>query len=217
MTRGFQGVIFTPDDEPYLGKQLLVAFDKAISACLATNRKVAPRTHGASLTDLQKAACQLIPQAVSIALSIRELIRQGYLFGAVNLVRPLMERAAIVMYLDKVPEAMEIWNNGWHDRGKPQAPKLSEMCKLLGIGEDLKHPLSGKELTASLNSVLHAKPDCANWSIIRLEAERFGHAPSKMLDSPDLCDEICALTIPWLVMVHCMDFKLFPEFAGPEK
>jgi hypothetical protein len=33
------------------------------------------------------------PQGISLALSIRELIRQGYLFAALVLVRPLIERA----------------------------------------------------------------------------------------------------------------------------
>jgi hypothetical protein len=47
-------VVFTPDNEPYIGRFML--------------------------TDHQNMACQVIAQAISIALSISELIRRGYLF-----------------------------------------------------------------------------------------------------------------------------------------
>jgi hypothetical protein len=40
-------------------------------------------------------------------LSIRELIRQGYLFGAMVLVRPLAERTAILLYLQRKPAEIE--------------------------------------------------------------------------------------------------------------
>jgi hypothetical protein len=74
-------VVFTPDNEPYLGRHLLFHFDQIISSAMEQNSVTAPTSHGRSLTDQQHAACQLIPQALSIMLSIRELIRQGYLFG----------------------------------------------------------------------------------------------------------------------------------------
>jgi hypothetical protein len=57
------------------------------------------RLHRDELTDLQRAACQIVPQGINLALSIRELIRQGYLFAALVLVRPLIERAAIISYM----------------------------------------------------------------------------------------------------------------------
>ena len=70
-------VIFNPGNEPYLGRELLFHFDNAICACLEQNGKIAPKTHGLDKTDMQEAACQLIPQSISIALSIRdELLTQ---------------------------------------------------------------------------------------------------------------------------------------------
>jgi hypothetical protein len=74
-------VIFTPDNEPYLGRELLHHFDNTICACLEQNAEIAPRTHGLDKTDLQAAACQLIPQSISVALSIRELIRKAIYLG----------------------------------------------------------------------------------------------------------------------------------------
>jgi hypothetical protein len=97
-------VIFTPGNEPYLGQELLKAFDQLIVCCLEHNQEIAHRTRSvANKTVLQEAACILIPQGVGLALSIRELVRQGYLLGAKVLMRPLVERAVTIMYLQQNP------------------------------------------------------------------------------------------------------------------
>ena len=95
-------VTYSPEDEPYLGLESLLHFDKVIISCLEANAKIAPYTHTInSKSDLQLALSQIIPQAISIALSIRELIRQGYLFGAFVLIRPLAERSITALFLMK--------------------------------------------------------------------------------------------------------------------
>ena len=212
MDDGSAQLVFTPDNEPYLGRQLLFHFDNLICSCLEQSGKVAPKTHEISKSDLQHAACQLIPQAISIALSIRELIRQGYLFGALVLVRPLSERAAILLFLNQNPAEVGKWNRGWrHD----EAPSLAKIIESLAASSDFPHGLKGHQVTAPFNSVLHGKPDCAIWSMMPLEGGRFGHAPSKILNNPALCDEICAQAIPWLVCVQCMIGAFFPELSVP--
>ena len=100
-------LVFHPGNEPYLGRELLYHFDQLISSCLEQNASVAPRTHHVTLSETQRMACIVIPQAISIALSIRELLRQGYLFGAKVLLRPLIERAAILLYIHKCPDGIE--------------------------------------------------------------------------------------------------------------
>lgn len=80
-------VILTPDNEPYLGRTLLFHFDQLICSAMEQNSIVAPTSHKRVLTDEQKMASQVVAQALSIALSIRELIRQGYLFGGHVLLR----------------------------------------------------------------------------------------------------------------------------------
>ena len=67
-------VVFTPGNEPYLGRRPLLQFDSTIVATLKANRAVAAASRGIDLTDLQRAACQIIPQGVSIGLSIREIL-----------------------------------------------------------------------------------------------------------------------------------------------
>ncbi|MDY7001904.1 MAG: hypothetical protein SVS15_09010, partial [Thermodesulfobacteriota bacterium] len=142
-------VIFTPDNEPYLGRKLLYHFDQIICSAMEQNLEIAPTTHGMDLSDHQQMACQIISQALSIVLSIRELIRQGYLFGANVLLRALVERAAILLYLYHYPDKIECWNRGWH---WGDAPSLSKMLEAInekidtGIkfeGYDLEQPPGG--------------------------------------------------------------------------
>jgi hypothetical protein len=111
--------IFTPTDEPYLGRELLFQFDNLICSCLELNSKCAPTTHDRPLSGFQRALCILVPQTISVALSIRELIPQGYLFGAKVLVRPLTERAVTRLYIFKNPDALQVWDDGWKHNKRP--------------------------------------------------------------------------------------------------
>jgi hypothetical protein len=49
--------------------------------------------------------------------------------------------------------------------------------------------------------------------MIPLGEAGFGHAMSKILNRPDLCDDLCANTIPWLAVIEGMMAAYFP--AGP--
>ena len=80
--------VFTPDNEPYLGRLSLCNLDHMIVAFMDQQKRIAAWTHGATLSPVQKAASQIVPSASSIALSIRELVRQGYLLSALILTRP---------------------------------------------------------------------------------------------------------------------------------
>jgi hypothetical protein len=42
----------------------------------------------------------------------------------------------------------------------------------------------GGDLTASMNSLLHAKPDSAPWNLVSVGEGRLGHAVSKFLCRP---------------------------------
>jgi len=194
-------VVFTPDNEPYLGRELLFHFDQIICSAMEANTSLAPTSHRRVLSDHQKMACMVIAQAVSIALSIRELIRQGYLFGGRVLLRPLAERAAILLYLNLYPQEIDKWNRGWEQN---EAPGLVKMFEKIQAKQKPGSPIRGSDLTAPMNSLLHAKPDSAPWNMVSLGAGGLGHAVSKILDRPELCDDLCANAIPWLVVVQCM-------------
>lgn len=153
-------------------------------------------------------ACLVIPQALSIALSIRELIRQGYLFGAHVLVRALVERAIILQYLHFYPEKIECWKRGWNHG---DAPSLATMFDAIQAKSDRETVIRGRDFTASMNSLLHGKPDSAPWNLVPLGEDGLGHAVSKILNRPELCDELCANVMPWIAVVQGMMAAYFPE------
>lgn len=204
-------VIFTPGNEPYLGRELLFHFDQIICSAMEQNAVTAPTSHGRALTDHQRMACQVIAQALSITLSIRELIRQGFLFGAHVLLRALVERQAILLYLHLHPEDIERWNRGWH---QGDAPGLSKMLDAIQSKWQRDPAVSGRDLTAAMNSLLHAKPNSAPWNLVPLGENSVGHAVSKILNRPDLCDDICVAVIPCLAVIQAMMTAYFPAGAG---
>ncbi len=205
-------VVYTPDNEPYLGRTSVFHLDTLIHTCLKLNADVAPLTYQGSKTTFQEAACHLIPQSISITLSIRELVRQGYLFGAVVLVRPLAERTVILYYLHKYPAKVDLWARGWQHT---EAPSLATMIDQLGKG-DARWQNLGATITRPLNSITHGKPDSARWSVIDIGEGRVAHGVSKLLDNPSLCDKVCDDTASWLLMIFVMMGIVFPsaENAG---
>jgi hypothetical protein len=216
MTPDQPPAVFDPGNEPYLGRLLLHHFDNLICSCLEQSGKTAPLTHTMTLSPLQCAACQLIPQSINIALSIRELIRQGYLFGAQVLIRPLVERVAILRYLQLHPVAVEVWEKGWHHG---EAPGLAKM--LTAMLDTIKDETTREMLrpgvraiTGTHNAVIHGKPDSAAYSLIGLGSGSAGQAPSKILDNGDLCDEICVEVIAWLAQAQVMIEVYFPPRNG---
>jgi|GEM_PF-503696 len=211
MNRQKTPVIFTPDNEPYLGRELLFHFDQLICSAMEQNAVTAPTSHGKPLNDQQHMACQVIAQALSITLSIRELVRQDYLFGAHILLRALVERSAILIYLHLHPDKIEIWNRGWQYN---EAPSLAKMFDGIQSKMGTCSSIRGRDLTASMNSLLHAKPDSAPWNLVSLGEDKVGHAVSKILNRPELCDDLCANVIPWIVVIQSMMAAYFPN-SGP--
>jgi hypothetical protein len=210
--------VFTPGDEPYLGRESVFAFDKLIVSCLEANSDIAPLTHHMNLTELQKAACQLIPAGISLALSIRELVRQGYLYGALVLVRPLAERAMILQWLHENQDKIGIWTRGWKHKERPTlARMIDDVMKILIAEEETElSDESGRELVRSLNSLTHGDPDSGIWNLITIEDGKQGHAVSKILDRTDLCDQACFEAIGWLVIILGLMAAIFPQHKAPE-
>jgi hypothetical protein len=185
--------VFTPSDEPYLGSELLLSFDRLICACLELNSKCARASHGRELSALQRAMCILVPQTITLALSIRELLRQGYLFGAKVLIRPFTERAVTILYLFNNSSALQIWDAGWKHGERPTLQRMVEYLN----DRVLEGRTSIKGFTHHLNSATHGDPLSAQWNVVLREGVPV-FLPSKNLESPGLADEICAETIPWL-------------------
>ena len=200
-------IIFTPDNEPYLGRELLRAFDQLIVCCLEHNQTIARRTRSeANKTVLQEAACILIPQGVSLALSVRELVRQGYLLGAKVLMRPLIERSVTMLYLHQNPSDLSIWARGWQWNERPGLTKM-----LKALMSQSGSPDVARQMTAELNSLTHGDPESSYHNLVFTDQGAAAHAVSKNLCRPDICDAICAEAIPWLAVLLGMMSATFPD------
>lgn len=202
--------IFTPDNEPYLGRQSVFQFDNMILVAMEQNQKIAPWTHGRDLTPLQRAGTELIPHGFSIALSIRELVRQGYLIGAEILLRPLIERAAVISYLSETPGALPLWGNGWPHKSRPPLHKmLAAMHGNKGTvqeNEDL-----ARQVTQHFNSLVHADPQGARYQSIKTGNGLRGYSASKSLSDTEKCDDICFQAAMYLIILTARACEIFSE------
>lgn len=200
--------IYLPYNEPYLGRATVLAFDRVILSCLQQNSEVAAYTHHMSLTDIQKAACQIIPQGINISLTVRELIRQGYLFGALVLLRPLIERTAIISYLHSNPDEIEAWKTGWQYR---ERPKLPVMLDSMSGNQDISE---AKKICEMFNHLVHGDPIRSEWNLVHLNDGSLGYSVGKVINDPKLCDFICAQSYGYLIVLMSMAAAFFPEVHG---
>ena len=199
--------VFTPDNEPYLGLESLLWFDRIICWSMESNQKIASwtREKASLLTPLQRAACQIIPQGISIALSIRELIRQGYLFSALILMRPLIERAATVSYLDINPEAVSLWKNGWLYSKRPGlADRMASMAGGVPVNE-------AKNIVNAHNSMVHGDPLSCYHNLVVLPDGDVGYASGKILNNPDLCGDIAMECQCYMIVLTGRMSNIFPN------
>jgi len=202
-------VVFTPENEPYLGRVALHKLDLCIIGALRANRAVADASHATELTDLQRAACEIIPQGVSIGLSIRELIRQGYLFSAFVLLRPLIERGAIISYLVQNPESVEDWKNGWKHGERPSLRKMLDAMGWSHVDTSM-----AKQICEFFSHAVHGDPFASYWNTIHLKDGDIGYASGRILNRPDFCDMIATSTFPHFIILMAMMAACFPSVAA---
>jgi hypothetical protein len=197
--------VFTLDDEPYLGRESVFHFDQVILSCLEANAEIAAYTHKNELNDLQKAACQIIPQSINLALSIRELVRQGYLFAAAVLMRPLIERAAIISYLHKQPQDVSLWQRGWRHK---ERPSLAKMLATMNEEVDTKQ---AQEICNTFNSLTHGDPMGSAFNLVNLPSGGLGYSVGKVLNEPEFCDFVCLQSYLYLIVIMARMAGCFPD------
>jgi hypothetical protein len=112
---------------------------------MRANLEIAQRTFVKPLSPLQIAATEIVPQGISLALSVRELIRQAYLYSAAILIRPLVERAGTIYYLQAHLDAVEAWRSVWPRRSQPS---FDAMLTVL-------HPGAASDTQDAIRAMLH--------------------------------------------------------------
>jgi hypothetical protein len=201
--------IFLPNDEPYLGRESVFHFDQTILAAMEQNSKIAPWTHGRNITELQTAATELIPHGFSIALSIRELVRQGYLISAEILLRPLIERAAVISYLCEKPSELPHWKAGWRHKSRPPLYKMLAEMPVEGTTQEKED--MARHITQHFNAIVHADPLGARRQATRMGNGLAGYSASKSLSDISKCDEICFQATMYLIVLTGRAAQVFPE------
>lgn len=197
--------VFTPDNEPYIGRESVYHFDELIISCMEVNQKVSKFTHENELNSIQKAASQIIPQGINLALTIRELVRQGYLFGALVLQRSFVERVAIISYLNENRNKIHLWESGWKHGNRPS---LKEMLNTISGKKDKQMT---KIVCDTLNHLVHGDPIGAEWNLVQTKTTGLGYSVGKVIDDPELCDFICFQTQMYLIVLMSMMAACFPN------
>jgi hypothetical protein len=64
-----------------------------------------------------------------LLLSVRELVRQGYLYAAMVLLRPMVERIGTLSYLIEHPDGLATWQAGWKHGTGPSLVELLETIR----------------------------------------------------------------------------------------
>lgn len=199
------GLIFTPNDEPYRGRPALFHFDRVLIVLMAEQNRIGSWTRSNELTALQRAASELAPGACSVVLSIRELVRQGYLLSALILIRPLIERVSTLAYLIDHADAVEGWQAGWAHKSRPTL--ATRLGSLGGPGHPAPSAVQASlnELRSTYNSLVHGDPNSALTSAILLPDGSTGYTTGKDLTSPARADDIChqASTYAMVLTVRC--------------
>jgi len=197
--------VFMPYSEPYLGRESVYHFDQLIISCMEVSQKVSQYTHQNELNRLQKTASQIIPQGVNLALAIRELVRQGYLFGALVLQRPFIERVAVISFLYEHQDKIPLWENGWKHG---QRPSLKEMLNSMSGKKDEE---MAKLVCDTFNHLVHGDPIGAEWNVVQSKKTGLGHSVGKVINDPELCDFVCFQTQMYLVVLMSMMAACFPD------
>jgi len=192
--------------------QSILWFDRVIVWALEGNALVATHTHlhAETLSGLQRAACQIIPQGINIALSIRELLRQAYLFPALVLMRPLLERAAVISYLSVHHDAVSLWESGWK---YGERPSLAKMLNAMG-GANVDGG-QAKKVCDAHNHIVHGDPIGSFSNLVRLGNGRAAYASGKRTDSPELADAVATEAQCYLIVVASRMIEVFPEVKVP--
>ena len=204
--------VYLPHNEPYLGRQALLELDLEIPRAMKENTAVAKHTFEISKTPLQMAACELIPQTISIALSIRELLRQGYLFSAVILLRPMLERLALMVYLRDHPDIVTSWHAGWERKAQPSFDVLLEY--LVKSNDQTATNTERQQFSKMLHKVVHPDPAAAIWNMTEREGAP-AFASGKLINAPDTCDLCATFTKRCLSHIVSVDLAIFPEAKKP--
>ena len=191
-----------------------------IPLAMRFNKAVGDQTLEGVLSELQSAAIEIAPGGFHLCLAIRELIRSGYLFGAEILLRPLLERVAVLAYLNRNPATgLQLWRDGWPHKSRPSIKTMIECIEEppRTMGDDWYpqdysvHSLL-RERVDHLNRLVHADPVGAyRNTIFDTERGRPVHLSGPNFKNPEYCGEIAMTANALMCSLFQVVSVIFPE------
>jgi hypothetical protein len=187
----------------------LQQFDEMVLLLMQQHGQIGPWTRAHTMTPLQQAACQLAPQASSLLLGIRELIRQAYLMPAAALVRRAFERIATLSWRCENPSQVQRWHDGWKHSSRP--PLSERMTAMLGADPPEETMRRAKAVIDEFNGFVHGDPVAANMGAVLLGGGGVGFTVSKDLGSPTRASVLAQQGALYTVVLSSRCVQLFPE------
>lgn len=210
----------------YVGLPGLHLFDTLITVAADYNRHAAAQSFSSESSQLQRAAADILPGAFHIGLSVRQLIRAGYLFGAEILLRPLLERCAVAAYLRKQPsEGLSLWSRGWPHKSRPSIKFMigcidepPRTLQATNYPADYSVAALLRQRVDHLNRLVHADPIGAQRNAFFSEWHgRPVQYAGANFDTPEYCDEIARFAAALTSVVINETALLFGHPSRPEK
>jgi hypothetical protein len=178
--------IFTPDTEPYLHLETVRNLDLHIVRAMEYYNAFGIKSLAPGLSSMQVAACEIIPQGMSIALSIRELVRQAYLYSSMVLVRPLIERTGTITLLLSNPDMLSLWHSGWP---RKKQPSFDTLLRYAIQGSTREEHLAMQNV---MHKLVHSDPHGSKFNLQSdSPADLMTFASGKELNAPLKADAVC--------------------------
>ena len=187
------------------------------------NKTVADRTFKGGLSEIQLAATEIAPGGFHLCLAIRELIRSGYLFAAEILLRPLLERVAVLAYLHKnQATGLQLWRDGWPHKSRPSIKTMIECIEEppRTMGDD-RYPQDYsvhellRERVDHLNRLVHADPVSAyRNTVFDAERDRPVHLSGPNFRNPEYCGEVAMTANALMCSLVQIVSVIFPEVGS---
>jgi len=191
--------------------------------CLAKQWNAIALNHGNSIPKgrLENAAVQLLAPSYSIAFAIETLLQERHLFGAELLLRPLIERVAVLNYLAAEGEpALDLWERGW-DKNSPSLSKLVEYVP--NLQDSTSEPESQismgefrRKTLKRLHKIVHADP-FGSLRCLAPTDDGYRMVSGPMMNNPVRYDEVATDTIIFISALLKVTERVFPGANWPDK
>ncbi|MEX0753944.1 MAG: hypothetical protein WD556_02350 [Actinomycetota bacterium] len=138
-------------------------------------------------------------------------MRQGYLYSAMVLRRPVVERIGTLSYLIEHPEGLSTWQAGWKHGTRPSFRQLLETMR--GPAGEPGAPSDDVIATVAkrYHELVHGGPSASSVVLITLADGTPAFTTGKDVHSPDKADAVCTELAMMAIVLMSRCVQVFPE------